>query len=295
MTILLGSLAVLLMLLLPVGLAMGLRRRVAVPWSYFCVGILTFVGSQVVHLPLNNWLTDLGILDATAQSGAVWVRTVLVLGLTAGVCEEVARAIGYWVLARRGKGQGIADSVMVGLGHGGIEAMLFGAVLTASSLTSLLALQGQDLNSLNLPTTQLETIRSQLTQLTDTPWVIFLPVWERLVAIGLHVTLSVLVWLAFRRRNMAYVVLAILWHAAVDAGLVALVQVVEQTWQLELIFTLITLPGLWWVGRLWQREKGEGRVVAAALPPIATSLSLYLLPTNLGDCSLTRNQVSAMS
>lgn len=274
MTILFGSLAVLLMLFLPVGLAVVLRRRVAVPWVYFCVGILTFIGSQVVHLPLNNWLTDLGILVPTAESGAAWVRTVLVLGLTAGVCEEIARAIGYWLLGRRGKGQGIADSVMLGLGHGGIEAMTFGAVLTASSLTSLLALQGQDLNSLNLPTTQLETIRSQLTQLTDTPWVIFLPVWERLVAIGLHVTLSVMVWLAFRRRNAAYVVLAILWHMAVDAGLVALVQVVPQTWQLELIFTLITLPGLWWVWRLLQREKGEGRVVAAALPPISTSLAL---------------------
>lgn len=196
MTILFGSLAVLLMLLLPVGLAVVLRRRVAVPWVYFGVGILTFIGSQVVHLPLNNWLTDLGILVPTAESGAAWVRTVLVLGLTAGVCEEIARAMGYWVLARRGKGQGIAEGVMLGLGHGGIEAMTFGAVLTASSLTSLWALQGQDLNSLNLPTTQLETLRAQLEQLTSTPWVLFVPVWERLIAIGLHVTLSVLVWLA---------------------------------------------------------------------------------------------------
>lgn len=274
MTILLGSMAVLFMLLLPIGLAIVLRRRVVVPWYFFCVGIVTFVGSQIVHLPLNNWLTDLGLLDPSAESGAAWVRTVLLLGLTAGVCEEVARAVGYWVLARRGQGPGLADGVMLGLGHGGIEAMVFGAVLAAASFTTLLALQGQDLDSLNLPTTQLETLREQLTQLEVTPWVVFLPVWERLVAIGLHVTLSVVVWLAFRRRNMAYIVLAILWHMAVDAGLVALLRVIEQTWHLELIFTLITLPGLFWVGRLWQRERGEGRLVAAAPLPVVISLTL---------------------
>ncbi|MBK9055224.1 MAG: YhfC family intramembrane metalloprotease [Chloroflexi bacterium] len=275
MTVFLASLSILFMLLLPIGLAMAWRRRVAVPWSYFCVGILTFVGSQVVHIPLNNWLTDLGLLDPTVEAGPIWVRTILLLGLTAGLCEEVARAVGYWLLARRGKGQGIGDSVMLGLGHGGIEAMVFGAVLTAASLTSLLALQGQDLDSLGLPADQLEGVRVQLAQLTATPWAIFLPAWERLVAIGLHVTLSVVVWLAFRRRNAAYVLLAILWHMAVDAGLVASLRFIDTTWQLELLFTLITIPGLVWVWRLWQKETKEGRVAAAAPMPVRSSLSLW--------------------
>lgn len=274
MTLLLSSLSILFMLLLPIGLAIALRRRVAVPWFYFCVGILTFVGSQVVHIPLNNWLTDLGLLDPSAESGSIWVRTVLLLGLTAGVCEELARAIGYWFLARREKGRGIGDSVMLGLGHGGIEAMVFGAVLAAASITSLLALQGQNLDSLNLPADQLSAVRLQLEQLTTAPWVVFLPAWERLVAIGLHVTLSVVVWLAFRRRNAAYVVLAILWHMAVDAGLVALLRVINETWQLELLFTLITVPGLVWAWRLWQKETKEGRVVAAASLPSRTTLTL---------------------
>jgi ABC-2 type transport system permease protein len=253
---------------------MVLRRRVAVPWAYFCVGILTFIGSQVVHIPLNNWLTDLGLLDPTAEAGASWVRTVLLLGFTAGLCEETARAIGYWLLARRNKGKGLVDGIMLGLGHGGIEAMLFGAVLVAASLTSLLALQGQDLDSLNLPADQLEAVRLQLAQLTATPWAVFLPAWERLIAVGLHVTLSVIVGQAFRRRHMAYVILAILWHTVVNAGLVALLQIIPETWQLELIFTLITIPGLVWMWRLWQKEKGEGRVIAAAPIPIRTSLAL---------------------
>ena len=274
MTIFLSTLSILFMLLLPIGLAIALRRRVAVPWFYFCVGILTFVGSQLVHIPLNNWLTDLGVLDPAAESGPVWVRTVLLLGLTAGVCEEFARALGYWLLGRRGKGRGLADGVMVGLGHGGIEAMVFGAVLAAASLTSLLALQGQNLDNLNLPPDQLEAVRLQLAQLTTTPWAVFLPAWERLVAIGLHITLSVIVWLAFRRRNVAYILLAILWHAAVDAGLVALLHFSNEAWQLELLFTLITLPGLVWMWRLWQKEKQEGGVVAAAPLPIRTSFAL---------------------
>lgn len=274
MTLFLASLSILFMLLLPIGLAMALRRRVVVPWTYFCVGILTFIGSQVVHLPLNNWLTDLGLLDLTAEAGTAWIRTVLLLGFTAGLCEETARAIGYWLLARREKGKRLTDGIMLGLGHGGIEAMIFGAVFAAASLTSLLALQGQSLDSLNLPAEQLEAVRLQLQQLTTTPLTVFLPAWERLVAMGLHVTLSVVVWLAFQRRNAAYVVLAIFWHMVIDAGFVALLRIINEAWQLELLLTLVTIPGLAWVWWLWQKETREGRVDAAAPLPVRTSLAL---------------------
>ena len=71
MTVFLASLSILFILLLPIGLDMAWRRRVAVPWSYFCVGILTFVGSQVVHIHLNNWLTDLGLLDPAVEAGPI--------------------------------------------------------------------------------------------------------------------------------------------------------------------------------------------------------------------------------
>ena len=72
------------------------------------------------------------------------LRTALVLGLSAGLCESLARAVGYWLLFRlRRAGQGAhnpagrwEEVVMVGLGHGGIEAMLL-AVMMAATISSL--------------------------------------------------------------------------------------------------------------------------------------------------------------
>lgn len=244
MLIFLYTLSILFMLFIPVALAIALRRKTAVPWWLFCVGILTFAGSQAVHLPLNNWLTDLGMLDMTAENGLPFWRTVVVLGLTAGICEEIARAVGYWLLARRGHGKTAGEGLMAGLGHGGIEAMAFGAVLTAATVTSLLALQGQDLDTLGIPAAQLETVRQQVEMFLTTPLAAVLPAWERLGAIGLHVTLSVMVWLAFDRRNWGYVGLAVLLHALVDSALVALHHFLQNPWLLEVIFTLVVLPGV---------------------------------------------------
>ena len=59
------SISVLLMIATPVILAVLLRRRFAAPWFLFLAGSATFIGSQIVHIPLNNWLADVGLLPAT--------------------------------------------------------------------------------------------------------------------------------------------------------------------------------------------------------------------------------------
>ncbi len=66
MNLWLSLISVLFVVFLPVTLAIVLRRRFQVPWLYFCVGILTFLGAQSVHLPLNALLEKVGILRAGA-------------------------------------------------------------------------------------------------------------------------------------------------------------------------------------------------------------------------------------
>jgi hypothetical protein len=84
MTLLFSTLAVLLMIFIPLGLAVWLRRRFEVPWVLFCLGILTFIGSQMVHIPLNNWLTDLGVIGEIGPDAPNLLRTAVILGLSAG-------------------------------------------------------------------------------------------------------------------------------------------------------------------------------------------------------------------
>jgi ABC-2 type transport system permease protein len=254
MIISLYTISISLMLLLPVVAAVIWRRWFAPRWWLFCVGMLTFIGSQIYHLPLNNWLSNLGVIGEIKPDVPDLWGTAVVLGLSAGLSETIARVVGFWLLFRWRKAEKWADGVMVGLGHGGIEAMVFGGVLTAASVSSLWALQGADLAALEIPAEQAAVVAFQLERFLGAPYLAFLPLLERLLAMTIHVIISVLVWQAFRQRKPFYVALAILYHAFFDATAVYASQFITNVWLLEGLFALILLPG---VVYLWRSRAGE--------------------------------------
>ena len=265
------TLSVLLMIALPVVLAALLRRRFAVPWLLFFVGVLTFTASQVVHFPLNSWLGDLGVLPkGGVDLGATLWQRALVLGLTAGLCEELARTAGYALLRRY---RSFSDGLLMGLGHGGIESMVFGGVLVAATLGSLLPLRGADLSTLHLSAEQLAAVELQIRRFSASPDIAFAPLVERLLAMGIHLTCSILVWRAFQKRNPLYVVTAIAYHAAID---MAAVLIASQTnlgvWACEGLIFLTMLPGYLWLAWTYRRESG---LPARALTPWKHEVAVF--------------------
>ena len=253
------TLSVALMILLPVALAAWLRRVSQAPWLLFSLGSLTFLLSQVVHLPLNHWLTDLGMLSASPGSDLPLWRIAITLGLTAGLCEELARAAGYAALRKwKPAWLSVQDSLMLGLGHGGIESMIVGGLLTAATLGALLPLRTVDLSSLGLKPEQLAVLRMQIEMLTGSPFNAGLPFLERALAISGHVTFSLMVWKAFivgrRTLDWLYIPLAILYHAAVDAVAVGFAQTYSQRPLFILLaFAVILAPG--WAWAIWQARR----------------------------------------
>jgi ABC-2 type transport system permease protein len=265
------SLSILLMVLLPVGLVILLRRRFRVGLILFAVGSLTFAGSQVVHIPLNNWLSDVGLLpEAGSWEGLPLWRTALIVGLTAGLCEELARAAGYALLRRSRR---FEEGVMMGLGHGGIESMVFGGTLTAATISSLSSLRGVDLSSLELSTAQMAAVSRQLELFTSSPWLALPPLLERLMAMGIQVVFSLLVLQAFRRRNGWFLVLAIGYHAAIDAGAVYALNHMENPWLINAGFLGLALPGYVW---LWTSRPRSGEGVGGRAAAFSTELRVFL-------------------
>lgn len=272
MIILIFSISVILMVSLPVVFASLLRRRYRVPWIVFGFGTLTFAASQAVHLPLNHLLEEAGLLSRALQPGPDLIQSVVILGLTAGICEELARAAGYAILKNF---RSFENSLMFGLGHGGIESMVLGGVLTAATVGSLWGLRGTDLQSLGLSPDQLSALTIQMEVFTGSAWLGFAPLFERLLAMIFHLILSVMVWKAFESRKAGYVVLAILYHTAVDAGAVWMTIQIKNSWAIEGIFVLMLIPGLFWLWRLWLRTENhpkslpiksfEGRIFISAL------------------------------
>jgi uncharacterized membrane protein YhfC len=200
----------LLMLALPIVLGLVFARRLGTPWRLAFIGAATFIGSQVVHIPLNLGLDRwLNLKDLP-----IWA-TAIVLGLSAGLCEEVARYLVYrfWLKDAREWRQ----ALMFGLGHGGVEAILLGIVAAWGALNLLTASQ-LDLTTLGLTPEQLATAQSELAQALSFPaWFPLLGSLERALALINHLALSVLVLQAFKRRAVLWLLAAIVWHAALDA------------------------------------------------------------------------------
>ena len=268
------------MVLLPIILAILLRRHYRVYWVLFVVGTLTFLVSQAIHLPLNEWLTSIGILPDNPQlDGTPLWRSALILGLTAGLCEELVRALGYFLVkwARR-----FEDGVMLGLGHGGIEAMIFGGVLTAATVSSLLSLRGVDLAELDLSTAQLEALSLQLNQFTTTPLFAFAPLLERAFAIGAQVLFSILVLKTFTRRNPLYLLLAIVLHTLVDAVAVYVAITTHEIWATWAAFLIILIPGWAWLIWQWRLRNKELSAAKERIPdPGPIRPVVKLLVTNI--------------
>jgi len=233
------------MLMIAFGLALGVfvARRWKQPWGLFGIGAVTFVLSQVAHIPFNSTVlnalfTRVGWASPTSMGAMIGVAASL--GLSAGVFEEGARWLMYRFWAR--KARRWEEAMMIGAGHGGIEAVLVG-VLVLYALFQALALQGTDLASV-VPADQVETARLQVEAYWAVPWyAALLGALERLFALCLHLSLSVLVLQVFVRRQWAWLPLAIAWHAFVDGAAVAASQVVGPYWTEALIgvFALLSL------------------------------------------------------
>jgi len=197
-----------LMIAIPLALGVILVRWLKVEWKYFGMGAIVFVASQVLHIPFNLWLLSPGIERlgfATAQTGMGLVIVAVLYGLSAGVFEELARyfAYRYWVKDARNWSAGL----MFGAGHGGIEAILLGALATYGLIQALLYMNA-DLTTI-VPADQVELAAAQLEAYWSLPWYLaIMGAVERVGAICIHLSASILVLQVFSRRNHLWKILA---------------------------------------------------------------------------------------
>jgi uncharacterized membrane protein YhfC len=259
------TLNVLLMLALPFALAAFLARRLGVRWGLFWVGAVTFIASQLVHQPLGILLTNLGLIRP-ATSGWPLVLYAIELGLLAGLCEELARylVLRFWLKRDRSWN----SALMFGAGHGGAETFIMG-VMAAVAVINLFVLRNVDPARLGLTGDRLIAAQAQVASAFSVP--VLYPLREaysRVMALAAHMFLAVLVMQVFQRRNILWLVAAILWHTLTDSLTVYVQTLYAGTPYAviltEAIITLLAIIGLIWMFRL---RLPELLPVAAATPP----------------------------
>lgn len=196
---------------LPLGIMLFLRRRGG-RWFPFLVGAVTFplfalgleqsVHALLLHSPLGEVIT-----------GNLWLYA-LYGGLAAGIFEELGRFAAFKLVLREPAGR--LTALCYGAGHGGIEALLLVGVTMANNL--MLALTA---NRGGAVPPEMEAAAAQLAAV---PAGMFL--WsgfERAVAVGLHLSNSVLVFAAATRPKKQWLLpAAIGTHALANFLAVAL-------------------------------------------------------------------------
>ena len=178
----------------------------------------------------------------------------LALGLAAGLCEETARALMLRPMKQARDG---ASSVMFGLGHGGIEAMLLGGVLLAAQYTAMSSLDHTDLAGVARDAAQVGALKEQFAALQRSPALVLVSVLERVMALGAQLTLSLLVMLSLRTRKPAWFLAAVGYHTLIDSCGVFASRFTSGPLETEGVVFLLIAPGVaWW---FWQlRRLGWG-------------------------------------
>lgn len=230
----------------PIALALALRRAGA-RLGLFAWGAAAFIGSQVVHIPMLLAMTaafENGVIPRPPPSW-IWLNP-LILGLAAGICEEPARWLVFRFALRREEDRSPRAALMVGAGHGGVEAMLLVGLAGALSLAMMLIMRSmstEDLAQLGVDAASAEALVDQVrTFWASGWWTPLLAAWERVSAITFHVALTALVAFGIRRRSAWPLPLAITLHAALD--FVAVLGT-EQHWNttlLELVLFAMVVP-----------------------------------------------------
>jgi len=204
-----------LMVAMPLGLGIFLTRKFKLGWGLFGIGAVTFILSQVGHIPFNLVITrllnqsDIVYWHPVAQT----VFNAIFLGLSAGIFEETARYLVLRFWARDARSW--RKAILFGAGHGGAEAIILGA-LVIFSYFAMLAYRGVDPGQI-VPADQLELARQQMSTYWSATWYdTLLGALERLFTIPCQIFMAVLVMQVFTRRNIFWLLAAIGYHALLD-------------------------------------------------------------------------------
>lgn len=266
MTVFVRVLSPILMILL--GLAVGglVSRLRNADWRLYGAGALTFIGSQVFHIPFNAKVLNpllARLTDAPLQRPFL-VVTAVALGLSAGLFEETSRYLVYRFGIKQARTW--KDGLMFGAGHGGIEAILIGA-LSLLSVINIFVLSGRDVSTL-IPAEQLPLAQQQIEAFWAAPWYgVLLGALERVFALCFHLSASVMVLQVFCRKNILWLFGAIGLHTLLD-GLAVYSAQVWGAYVTEGFLALFAIVCVWIIFRLRETDMPE---INPALQPVPLS------------------------
>lgn len=211
-----------LMLVIPLGLAFYITAKWKTGGKYWLIGAAVFILSQVGHIPFNylagKILNQTSLVSMSQQNQILF--NAIFLGLSAGIWEESARLVMYGWVAKNARSW--KDGVLLGLGHGGSESILIGA-LALYSLLQVLAVRTADIRKLVTPE-RLPGTLEKIAEYWSMPWFMaMMGSFERILTIPIQVAFSILVLQVFMKKKIRWYWIAVALHAIIDASAVLMI------------------------------------------------------------------------
>ena len=215
-------------------------------WAVF--GIFALILESVMHY---------FVLGAAGEAitGNMWLYA-LYGGFAAGIFEETGRFLAMKFVMKKHYGND-GNALMYGAGHGCFEALMIVVLTMAGNIVMAMMINvGQtDVMLASLPSDQQEAMQTVFSQLTDTqPYMFLLSGFERISAIMLHISFSVLVWTAVVNRKFFFYPLAVVLHAAADGVLVILQSCGVNNIILEIILFVLSLAIAIFAYYVWKKQ-----------------------------------------
>lgn len=188
--------------------------------------------------------------------GSIWLYAAYG-GLMAGLFEETGRFIAFKTVLR-GMRDKDCNALMYGAGHGGFEAAALLGFSMINNIVLSAAINNGSVDAMTsaLSGSALEQLQTGIRALTATPSYMFLlGSVERIFAVILQISLSVLVWFSAKNKTrwLLYPA-AILIHFIVDALAVILPQYGVPVLAVEAVIGLMTALAVLLAKKVWNKN-----------------------------------------
>lgn len=216
---------------LPIGLFVYAKKKLGAKTAPFFIGCgVFFVMVLMLEAAIHRIVFQL--------TGSVILYAVYG-GLMAALFEETGRYIAMRFLV---KPLDFPNAFMYGAGHGGVEAMLLCGVASINNIVSAVMINSGTMSAqlATLDAEKAADTAAALSALWTTPSLTFFAGGvERIIAVVLHLSLSVLVFQSIRKKAPMELVRAYLFHFVIDS-LSVLLSAVASVWVVELVAALVT-------------------------------------------------------
>lgn len=188
----------------------------------------------------------------SAIRGNIWLYA-LYGGLMAGLFEETGRYLAFSFALKKYRAKNV-NALMYGAGHGGFEAIVIAGLTMINNIVWSFMINNGRIAELTGSLSGDQLAQQAIGLLISTPsYQFLLGGAERLFAILLHISLSVLVWFAVKWEGKLYLYpAAILIHFAVDAAAALLSGLGVNVVIIEAVVAILTTAAALFARRLWR-------------------------------------------